>query len=68
MNYVFGIDGCKAGWIVAEEINKNELKIRLFSSLSQLEILAKNEVTVGIDIPLQIHDKGFRKADSEARA
>ncbi len=68
MNYVFGIDGCKAGWIVAEEVNKNELKIRLFSSLSQLEILAKNEVTVGIDIPLQIHDRGFRRADSEARA
>ena len=68
MNYVFGIDGCKAGWIVAEEIHKNELNITLFKSLSQLEILTRNEATVGIDIPLQIHDKGFRKADSEARA
>ena len=68
MNYVFGIDGCKAGWILAEEIHKNELNVTLFKSLSQLEILTKNEATVGIDIPLQIHDKGFRKADSEARA
>jgi predicted RNase H-like nuclease len=68
MNHVFGIDGCKSGWIVAEKKIENELSITFIKSLDQLEKLIRKEAIAGIDIPLQIHEYGFRMADKEARA
>lgn len=43
MNHVFGIDGCKSGWIVAEKKIENELNITFIKSLDQLEKLIRKE-------------------------
>lgn len=68
MNHVFGIDGCRYGWIVAEEEPRGGLSIQLIESLNYLESIISQKAIAGIDIPLAIHEKGFRMADAEARA
>ena len=67
MNHVFGIDGCRHGWIVAEEKPRGGISIKLIESLNYLESIISQKSIAGIDIPLAIHEKGFRKADAEAR-
>ena len=67
MKDIFGIDGCKFGWVVAEERTKGDLSIRLIKDLNDLESISSQKVIAGIDIPLAIHKKGFRMADAEAR-
>jgi len=67
MNHIFGIDGCKTGWIVAEEILRGELSITLVETLTHLENMINQNAIAGIDIPLEIHEKGLRMADVEAR-
>ena len=67
MNHVFGIDGCRYGWIVAEEKPTGELNFKLIESLNYLERIISKKAIAGIDIPLAIHEKGFRMADAEAR-
>ena len=67
MNHVFGIDGCRYGWIVAEEKPTGELNLKLIESLNYLERIISKKAIAGIDIPLAIHEKGFRMADAEAR-
>jgi predicted RNase H-like nuclease len=68
MNHIFGIDGCKYGWIVAEVEPSGGLSIQLIKSLNYLESIISQKAIAGIDIPLAIHEKGFRMADAEARA
>ena len=67
MKDIFGIDGCRFGWVVAEERTKGDLSIRLIEDLSDLERISSQKAIAGIDIPLAIHEKGFRMADAEAR-
>ena len=67
MNHVFGIDGCRHGWIVAEEKPRGGISIKLIESLNYLESIISQKSIAGIDIPLAIHEKGFRMADAEAR-
>ena len=67
MKDIFGIDGCRFGWVVAEERTKGDLSIRLIDDLSDLESISSQKAIAGIDIPLAIHKKGFRMADAEAR-
>ena len=67
MKDIFGIDGCKFGWVVAEERTKGDLSIRLIKDLNDLESISSQKSIAGIDIPLAIHEKGFRMADAEAR-
>ena len=67
MKDIFGIDGCRFGWVVAEERTKGDLSIRLIEDLSDLESISSQKAIAGIDIPLAIHKKGFRMADAEAR-
>jgi predicted RNase H-like nuclease len=67
MKDIFGIDGCKFGWVVAEERVKGDLSIRLIKDLNDLESISSQKSIAGIDIPLAIHEKGFRMADAEAR-
>ena len=37
MKDIFGIDGCRFGWVVAEERAKGDLSIRLIKDLNDLE-------------------------------
>ena len=67
MKDIFGIDGCRFGWVVAEEKTKGNLSIQLIDSLNYLESVISKKAIAGIDIPLAIHEKGFRMADAEAR-
>ena len=67
MKEIFGIDGCRFGWVVAEEKTKGDLSIQLIESLNYLESVISKKAIAGIDIPLAIHKKGFRMADAEAR-
>jgi len=67
MKEIFGIDGCRFGWVVAEEKTKGHLSIQLIESLNYLESVISKKAIAGIDIPLAIHEKGFRMADAEAR-
>ena len=67
MKEIFGIDGCRFGWVVAEEKTKGDLSIQLIESLNYLESVISKKAIAGIDIPLAIHEKGFRMADAEAR-
>jgi len=67
MKDIFGIDGCRFGWVVAEEKTKGHLSIQLIESLNYLESVISKKAIAGIDIPLAIHKKGFRMADAEAR-
>ena len=67
MNHVFGIDGCRYGWVVAEEKPRGGISIKLIESLNYLESIISQKSIAGIDIPLAIHEKGFRMADAEAR-
>ena len=67
MKDIFGIDGCRFGWVVAEERAKGDLSIRLIEDLNDLESISSQKSIAGIDIPLAIHEKGFRMADAEAR-
>ena len=66
MNHVFGIDGCRYGWVVAEEQPRGELNFKLIENLNYLERISQKGIA-GIDIPLAVHEKGFRMADAEAR-
>ena len=44
MKDIFGIDGCKFGWVVAEERTKGDLSIRLIKDLNDLESISSQKV------------------------
>ena len=67
MNRTFGIDGCKSGWIVAELKDNKNIIFSLIQNLNQINEITKKSVTIGIDIPLELHQRGKRMAEKEAR-
>jgi len=67
MNTIFGIDGCKSGWFVAQLKDNKTLNFWLIESLDSIYDFTKKSAVVGIDIPLELHEKGTRMAEKEAR-
>ena len=67
MKTVFGIDGCKYGWLVAVKSENTNVDLWLINSLDQLPSMTKQPIVAGIDIPLVLHKNGFRLAEYEAR-
>ena len=67
METVFGIDGCKYGWLVAGINKSNYFDFWLIDSLDKLNGITTQLIVAGIDIPLELHNSGKRLAESEAR-
>jgi len=67
METFFGIDGCKSGWFVAQLQDNKTLNFWLIESLDIINDITKKSAVVGIDIPLELHEKGTRMAEKEAR-
>ena len=67
METVFGIDGCKYGWLVAGINKSNDFDFWLIDSLDKLNGITTQLIVAGIDIPLELHNNGFRLAEYEAR-
>ena len=68
MNTIFGIDGCKSGWLVAQQQGNKNINFWLIESLDFINDITKKSAVIGIDIPLELHKKGTRMAEKEARA
>ena len=67
MDTVFGIDGCKYGWLVAQLQGNKNISFWLIESLDNINDINKKSSVIGIDIPLELHGKGTRMAEKEAR-
>ena len=67
METVFGIDGCKYGWLVAGINKSNDFDFWFIDSLDKLNSITNQLIVAGIDIPLELHNSGKRLAESEAR-
>ena len=63
MDTIFGIDGCKSGWFVAQSQDNKAINFMLIESLDNINDFTKKSAVVGIDIPLELHEKGTRKAE-----
>lgn len=57
---IAGVDGCKAGWVVATRAG-----IRVVPTIT--EVLKSGHAVVGIDMPIGMSDTSDRAADSTAR-
>jgi predicted RNase H-like nuclease len=66
MSSVIGIDGCKAGWIIAKTIENESISFQIIKNLNDLKRI--NVSHIGIDIPLQLSHTGKRFAEIEARS
>ena len=67
MDTIFGIDGCKSGWFVAQSQDNKAINFMLIESLDNINDFTKKSAVMGIDIPLELHEKGTRMAEKEAR-
>jgi predicted RNase H-like nuclease len=72
---LFGVDGCRGGWIVAESRGRSAPPdfwvVRTFAAL--LAVLDGERALIAIDIPIGLpggppHDDGRRRCDAAARA
>lgn len=61
-----GIDGCKAGWIVASIDKSATLKFQLIEDLNALHQFKSPEY-IWIDMPISFATKGYRSCELEAR-
>lgn len=65
MREIIGIDGCPSGWILAY-FRESHIIFEVIKSLEELN-KKKNELYIGIDIPVNLQIKHQRVADKEAR-
>jgi predicted RNase H-like nuclease len=63
---IFGVDGCKSGWMVAREDAVGSFRVECLPSIAAICAL-KPDLLV-IDIPIGLADRGAREADLQARA
>ena len=63
----FGLDGCKYGWITAQLLKDKTIQLRIIKELDEINNITKESAIIGIDIPLELHKKGKRNAEKEAR-
>ena len=70
--WVAGVDGCRAGWIVALlDLDTRALTVRLIGSVAEIERLPEKPGRIAIDMPMGFAEaagKGGRQCEREARA
>lgn len=70
--WVAGVDGCRAGWIVAlRDLDGGELRCHLIARIAQIERLPEKPRRIAIDMPMgfaEIACKGGRDCERAARA
>jgi predicted RNase H-like nuclease len=64
---VAGVDGCRAGWVVAlaPRARRGRVTLRLVARIE--DVLALSAVATAIDIPIGLPDSGARACDVDAR-
>lgn len=70
MPALVGIDGCRAGWVVAEatDASLREIRVRVDTTLDDVMArAAQGDAIVAIDIPIGLASSGPRRADALAR-
>lgn len=60
-----GIDGCKAGWLIAT-IKDNNITFEIIKNINDYKIKSDNRLTL-IDMPIGLHENMERVCDLEAR-
>ena len=68
MSSVIGIDGCKAGWIIAKTLENKSISFQIIKNLNDAYLEGGNLSHIGIDIPLHLSHTGKRFAEIEARS
>lgn len=69
MEYVLGIDGCRAGWVICTlPLSRARPHLQLVSSLNQIGQLAEESKLTVIDMPIGLPDLPSRTADRLARS
>jgi len=70
--WVAGVDGCRAGWIVAlRNIESGALSVRLIAAIAEIDRLPERPRRIAIDMPMGFADiacKGGRECERAARA
>ena len=67
MSRVIGIDGCKAGWIIAKTLEDKSISFQIIKNLNDDYLKESNVSLIGIDIPLRLSSTVKRLAEIEAR-
>lgn len=68
INRLYGVDGCRGGWIVAEANHKlDNLSFRITEDLNSLFAKARPRCVIAIDIPIGLPINEPRLCDKEAR-
>lgn len=65
MKWVYGVDGCKGGWIAASRTDSGEIQLRVINSIRDL--ISSNPVVIAVDIPIGLSDGQPRQCDLAAR-
>lgn len=65
---VAGIDGCRAGWVVARRAPGAGVELRLASEVTALRELTRECAHIAIDIPIGLPDAEPRRCDLLARS
>lgn len=71
MGCYVGVDGCRAGWVIATlSPGQNRPDLRVIPTLDALSQAARRGeiAAIGIDIPIGLPDAGPREADRQLRA
>ena len=63
MSGLFGVDGCRGGWIAATRLKDGDLHVRRIAALTDLGAAQ----VIAIDIPIGLADTGNRECDVIAR-
>jgi predicted RNase H-like nuclease len=68
MPKIYGLDGCKDGWIgIAEDLESGLLSWDVYDELADLLKIDPHPGVIAIDIPIGLPEKGARSCDREAR-
>lgn len=63
---LFGVDGCKSGWMVAWEDGGGPVRVECLPNIAAISALEPDFLV--IDIPIGLADRGSREADRLARS
>ena len=68
MDYLVGVDGCHAGWIIAEATQgSGHVVCRRINMLDDLFSRKSKPKIVAVDVPIGLPESGARECDLEAR-
>jgi predicted RNase H-like nuclease len=68
MKWLYGIDGCRGGWVVAKATSRlNDVTFEFASDLGPLFERAGNDSLLAIDIPIGLPQNESRACDAAAR-